>query len=66
MTTGRKGEFRTPYGVVEFTHTSRKATDIVANIIDRPKHRIPLATEAYALENLKAVRRNLTMLDNET
>ena len=24
MTTGRKGEYETPFGVIEFTHTKRK------------------------------------------
>src|SRR5262245_49263116 len=27
MTTGRKGIYQTPYGVIEFTHTKRSVTD---------------------------------------
>jgi predicted transcriptional regulator of viral defense system len=65
MTTGRKGEFKTPFGVIEFTHTKRSAADINANTVNRPGHRIPLASEAYALENLRATGRNLTMVDTE-
>lgn len=38
MTTGRKGEFKTPYGVIEFTHTKRDDIDIINNTIhsERP------------------------------
>ena len=35
MTTGRKGTFRTPYGVIEFTHTKRFPADIARNTIER-------------------------------
>ncbi|MFT5278302.1 MAG: hypothetical protein ACI8VI_001947 [Granulosicoccus sp.] len=38
MTTARKGEYRTPYGTIEFTHTKRSVSDIISNIeeIGRP------------------------------
>ncbi|WP_422139500.1 hypothetical protein [Endozoicomonas sp. ALC020] len=29
MTTGRKGEYKTPFGVLEFTHTRRSVADIL-------------------------------------
>lgn len=38
MTTDRKGEYKTSYGVIEFTHTKRSVTDILDNInsVGRP------------------------------
>jgi len=62
MTTGRKGEFKTPYGVIEFVHTSSTPLQIISRTIKRPGHTIPLATEEYALESLKRVGRNLNMV----
>ena len=34
VTTGREGEFNTPYGVIEFTHTKRAVTEIIANVVE--------------------------------
>ncbi len=65
MTTGRRGEHRTPFGTIEFTHTARNAKEIHANTIFRPGHPLPIATEAFALQNLKDTRRNLNMLTNK-
>lgn len=63
MTTGRKGEYPTPFGTIEFTHTKRGPTDILAGIRDvgRP---LKLATPAIAWRDLKRVGRN-THLVNE-
>ena len=51
MTTGRKGEVNTPFGTIEFTHTSRPIHDILDDIHDigRPlrlagKHKGPAGT----------------------
>jgi hypothetical protein len=33
MTSGCSGEYCTPYGIIEFTHTKRAANDIVANMM---------------------------------
>ncbi|MEG0324510.1 MAG: hypothetical protein RR619_10975, partial [Raoultibacter sp.] len=52
VTTGRKGEFQTPFGVIEFTHTDAPPTEIIDNVVERPGHRIPIATKEYALKNL--------------
>ncbi|PHM28446.1 hypothetical protein [Xenorhabdus budapestensis] len=32
MTTGRKGTYKTPFGIIEFTHTKRSAPNIICNI----------------------------------
>jgi len=62
MTTGRKGEYKTPFGVIEFTHTKRPVKDIVRNIHDvgRP---LRLASKSAALRDLKRVGRNLHLVD---
>ncbi len=64
MTTGRKGVFKTPYGVIEFTHTDRDDIDILNNTIlsDRP---LRIATESAAIRDLKRVGRNTHMLCTE-
>ncbi len=63
MTTGRSGEYRTPYGVIEFTHTKLTPSDIVPNLVDREGHALPIATKALAYKNLLATRRNLDLVD---
>ncbi len=62
MTTGRKGECETPYGVVEFTHTRRTIFDILENTlsIDRP---LRFAKKQTAWRDLKRVGRNLHLVD---
>lgn len=64
MTTGRSGEFKTPYGVIEFTHTQRKTTDVLDSSIEvaRP---LRLASLGAALRDLKQVGRNLHLVDYE-
>ena len=34
VTTGREGEFKTPFGVIEFTHTAVSPNEILANTVD--------------------------------
>jgi hypothetical protein len=62
MTTGRKGEFSTPWGVIEFSHTEAGAEQILANTIKRDHHALPIATKEYALKNLRRVGRNTNMI----
>jgi hypothetical protein len=64
MTTGRKGLIRTPWGAVEFTHTSRAPSEITMGTrqVDRP---LRLATAKTALRDLKRVGRNLHLVDEE-
>ena len=62
MTTGRKGEYKTPYGVIEFTHTKRSLREILGCIRDvgRP---LKLAGSAAALRDLRRVGRNVHLVD---
>ena len=63
MTTGRKGEYKTPFGTIEFTHTKRSAAQIIDSIktVGRP---LRLATKEAAWRDLKRIGRN-THLVNE-
>lgn len=69
MTTGRSGEYKTPYGVIEFTHTKRTITNILDNTqkYERP---LAIANAETAWRDLKRVGRNTHLvnigeLDNE-
>jgi predicted transcriptional regulator of viral defense system len=64
MTTGRKGEYKTPYGTIEFTHTKRAVNDILKNThtVGRP---LRLATKDAAFRDLKRVGRNVHLVDKE-
>lgn len=64
MTIGRKGEFHTPFGTIEFTHTSRSLADILEDIhhVDRP---LRMAGKHKAFRDLKRVGRNLDLIDEE-
>ncbi|MEG0476087.1 MAG: DUF6088 family protein [Raoultibacter sp.] len=65
MTTGRSGEYKTPYGVIEFTHTKAPINTIVENVIERENHAIPIANKYYAYTNLQSVGRSLDLIDQE-
>ena len=62
MTTGRRGEYVTPFGVIEFTHTKRPPGAILPGIRDvgRP---LKLATPGTAWRDLKRVGRNTHLVD---
>ncbi len=62
MTTGRKGVYRTPMGTIEFVHTKRKPSTILAGSVDveRP---LRLATMQTAWRDLKRVGRNTHLVD---
>ena len=62
MTTGREGEFNTPFGVIEFTHTSRSISEIIGNVVQvgRP---LRMATRTAAYRDLKRVGRNVHLVD---
>ena len=64
MTTGRRGEFHTPYGVIEFTHTRRPVSEIVGGTVDAGRP-LRLATAPAALRDLRRVGRNLHMVSME-
>lgn len=63
MTTGRKGLYKTAYGVIEFTHTKRSVLDILNHthlVEGRP---LRIATKATAWRDLKRVGRNIHLVD---
>lgn len=61
MTTGRKGEYKTRYGVIEFTHTKKSVPDIIDSIrtVGRP---LRVATQETAIRDLKRVGRNVHLI----
>ena len=64
MTTGRRGEFRTDYGTIEFTHTHRDPVDFVTDLLDvgRP---LPIASKERAMKDLRRVGRNTMLLQTD-
>lgn len=62
MTTGRKGEYTTPYGIIEFTHTKRPVISILDGIYDAGRP-LRFAKKDTALRDLKRVGRNLHLVD---
>ncbi|MDE0047876.1 MAG: DUF6088 family protein [bacterium] len=65
MTTGRSATIRTPYGVIEFTHTKRSPADILNNTIVLEKRPLRIARVETALRDLRRVGRNLDMVNLE-
>lgn len=61
MTTGRKGTYKTPYGVIEFTHTKRPLPDILTSALDRDRP-LRVASKAAAIRDLRRVGRNTHLL----
>ena len=61
MTTGRSGVFSTPYGVLEFTHTTRAENS--QEVIFDTSRGIHVATPERAYLDLGYLRRNLAMVD---
>ena len=64
MTKGRRGEFSTPYGVIEFTHTKKSVRDIMPHLYFDADIRMYRATTAQAIADLKNCNRNRHMLDS--
>lgn len=64
MTTGRKGEYHTAFGVIEFTHTKRSLDDILFSIRDvgRP---LRMATPQAVWRDLIRVARNTHLVDEQ-
>lgn len=63
MTTGRKGIYKTPYGVIEFTHTQRPVTDILEHIHRVEGRPLRVASLSAAWRDLKRVGRNTALVD---
>ena len=65
-TTGNSGEHRSPYGDLEFCHTSRSETEILANTVFDDRLGLRLATPAMAHADLARVRPgNLHLVDDD-
>lgn len=65
MTTGRKGTYRTPYGVIEFTHTKRSLISML-NCMHKVQGRpLRIANKESAIRDLKRVGRNIQLLQQE-
>lgn len=64
MSTGRSGEFVTPWGVIEITHTSKKPSEILSNTIEG-RGPLRIATKETALRDLRRVGRNTHLIQSE-
>lgn len=63
MTTGRSGEYKTPWGVIELTHTERSVSSILKGTIET-KSPIRFAKKETAVRDLRRVGRNTHLIDN--
>ena len=63
MTTGRKGTYRTPYGVIEFTHTRRPVRQIIEGIRSVDGRPLRIATAPVAWRDHKRLVRKTAMVD---
>ena len=64
MSTGRSGEFITPWGVIDITHTGRKPADILHGTI-KGRGPMRLAKKETALRDLKRAGRNTHLILSE-
>lgn len=65
-TTGNGGEHRSPFGDLEFCHTSRSELEILANTVFDDRLGLRFATPAVAYEDLARVRPgNLHLVDHD-
>ncbi len=62
MTTGREGEFATPFGVIEFTRTKRAIAQIVESVVNMNRP-LRVANQECALRDLKRVGRNTHLVE---
>lgn len=65
MTTGAKGVHKTPYGTIEFTHTSRGYMEALDRSIMIPDRPLRIAKKMVAVQDLRRVGRNVYMMDEE-
>ncbi len=62
LTTGREGEFKTPFGVIEFIHTKRSVSEIIGST-DHIGQPLRMAKRKTAFRDLKRVGRNVHLVD---
>jgi predicted transcriptional regulator of viral defense system len=65
MTTGRKGNYNTAYGVIEFTHTKRPVKNILEGTSKVNERPLRMALKKTALRDLKRVGRNINLINPE-
>jgi predicted transcriptional regulator of viral defense system len=65
MTTGRSGVHKTPYGTIEFTHTKRPRSEIMARTLAFKGRPLRIATRTAAMRDLLRVGRNTNMIIEE-
>lgn len=66
VTTGRPGEVKTPFGVVEYVHTNDSAWEIASAVASRePYNALPIASKARTLDDLLAHGRSTELVDWE-
>jgi predicted transcriptional regulator of viral defense system len=65
MTTGRKGVFETPYGIIEFVHTSRSEDEILKEVNYDSFREIYVATPQRAERDLRRVGRNTGLIQHQ-
>jgi len=63
MTTGKSGTVETPYGTIEFTHTKRRAVEIIKRTLFAMGRPLRIATKQAAVRDLLRVGRNANMID---
>lgn len=64
MTTGRKGEYRTEYGTIEFTHTKRPVSEIIQSFTNTNRP-LRMATKKAAWRDQKRVGRNTHLIQKD-
>ncbi|KMJ45155.1 hypothetical protein AB204_10700 [Xenorhabdus khoisanae] len=64
MSTGRTGEFKTPWGVIEITHTSREPSEILKATLES-RSPLRIARKETALRDQKRVGRNMHLVQLE-
>ncbi|MGB1974814.1 MAG: type IV toxin-antitoxin system AbiEi family antitoxin [Vibrio toranzoniae] len=64
MTRGRSGTFKTRYGVVEFTHTKHKVSQLENDLFFDEEVKMYRAMPHRALADLKSCKRNLQMINH--
>lgn len=65
VTTGKEGEFSTPFGTIEFVHTARDWPYLLDHTVDYPGHALRLATKQQAVRGLVRSGRSLDLIDWE-
>ena len=65
MTTGARGVFETPLGIIEFTHTKRSPESLIERTLHDKRRPLRIAKKMAAVQDLYRVGRNTNMIDQE-